>query len=120
MTDNPLRRWARRAYLDEHQRQRRADLKAEGARRIDVTLRGKALDDYATVRAWLEGLNRLGIERGIFTKPKTGPDGMTFTVPPFRLSDTEVIKMALSRAASAIWEDEERARKQGLRQMIAD
>ena len=40
-------RWHRREYLRQHEKQRRAGLKAEGARRVDITLRGKALDDYA-------------------------------------------------------------------------
>jgi len=61
MTDDDpwagLRRWHRREYLRQHEKQRRAGLKA--ARRIGVTLRGKALDHYATVRRYVEGLNQL-------------------------------------------------------------
>jgi hypothetical protein len=49
---------------------RRAADRENGARRIDVTLRGEMLDDYATVRRYVEGLNRLCIERGIFNTPK--------------------------------------------------
>jgi hypothetical protein len=90
MTDDDpwagLRRWHRCEYLRQHEKQRRAGLKAEGARRIDITLRGKALDDYATVRLYVEGLNQLIAEREI-------------KQPPIRLSDTEIIKMALSYAA---------------------
>jgi hypothetical protein len=50
-----FRRWARRQYLTKHEQERRARAKAEGARRIDVTLSAQALDDYATVRCYLEG-----------------------------------------------------------------
>jgi len=53
-----LRRWHRREYLRQHEKQRRATLKTEGARRIDVTLRGEMLDDYATVRQYIEGIER--------------------------------------------------------------
>jgi len=112
-----MRRWHRREYLRRHEQQRRADLKAEGARRIDVTLRGKALDDYTTVAQYLKGLNRLADERG-FTK-RLLKDGKPLWLP-IRLSDTEVIKKALSHAASAILADEEQARRQGLWQMLAD
>jgi hypothetical protein len=93
ITDN-LRRWHRQDYLRRHEQQRRAKLKAEGARRVDVTLRGDMLDNYVTVRSYIEQLNRI-ISEG------------NFSIPPIRLSDTEVIKIALSRAASAI-EDEAR------------
>ena len=85
-------RWARRQYLTKHEQERRARAKAEGARRIDVTLSAQALDDYATVRCYLQRLNRIATERNI-------------PMPPFRLSDTEVITAALSRAASAIEDD---------------
>jgi hypothetical protein len=95
-----LRRIYRQEYLRQHQEQRRADDKAAGARRIDVTLRGEMLDDYERVRRSLEDLNRLMIERGVFNTPRTGHDGLTVTMRPFRLSDTEVIKFALSIAAS--------------------
>jgi hypothetical protein len=40
-----FRRWVRREYLTQHAKQRRAKAKAEGARRLDVTLSGAALDD---------------------------------------------------------------------------
>lgn len=87
-----FRRWARRKYLTEHERHRRETAKAEGARRIDVTLSAKALDDYETVRCWLERLNRIAVERNS-------------PMPPFRLSATEIITTALDHAASAILED---------------
>jgi hypothetical protein len=61
------------------------------ARRIDVTLQGKMLDNYAVVRGYLEHLNQLGAERGFRNL--------------FCLSDTEVINMALNRAASSIAEE---------------
>src|SRR6516165_6980247 len=83
------------------EKQRRAGLKAEGALRVDITLRGKALDDYATVRRYVEGLNQLIAEREI-------------KQPPLRLSDTEIIKMALSYAADAMREADDKAAKQGL------
>jgi hypothetical protein len=74
-----LKRWARREYLRQHEAQRRALDRAEGARRIDVTLRGEMLDDYATVRRYIEGLNRFMAERNI-------------AADPIQLSDTEIIK----------------------------
>jgi hypothetical protein len=86
-------RWARRQYLTKREQERRARAKAEGARRFDVTLSDKALEDYATVRFWLEDLNRIAVERNI-------------PMPPIRLSDTEIITAALRRAASAILEDD--------------
>jgi hypothetical protein len=86
-------RWARRQYLTKHEQERRARAKAEGAQRIDVTLSAKALEDYATVRFWLEDLNRIAVERNI-------------PMPPIQLSDTEIITAALRRAASAILEDD--------------
>ena len=49
----PVRDRTCEAYLRQH-----ADAKAEGARRIDVTLRGESLDDYDTVRGYVEQLNR--------------------------------------------------------------
>jgi len=105
MTDDDpwagLRRWHRREYLRQHEKQRHGGWKAEGARRIHVTLRGKALDDYATVRRYVEGLNQLIAEREI-------------KQPPIRLSDTEIIKMALSYAADAMREAHDKAAKQGL------
>lgn len=48
-----FRRWGRRRYLTKHEQERRAKAKAEGARQIDVTLSAQALDDYATVQAYL-------------------------------------------------------------------
>ena len=92
-----FRRWARREYLTKHEKQRRAMARAEGARRIDVTLNAEALDDYATVRSFLEGVNRIMAERNL---PGT----------PFRLSATEVINAALRQAAAAIQEEERKAR----------
>jgi hypothetical protein len=84
--------WGAPAIPDQARTERRARAKAEGARRIDVTLSAQALDDYATVRCYLERLNRIATERNI-------------PMPPFRLSDTEVITAALRRAASAIEDD---------------
>jgi hypothetical protein len=92
-----FRPWARWEYLTKHEKQRRAMAKAEGARRIDVTLNAEALDDYATVRSFLEGVNRIMAERNL---PGT----------LFRLSATEVINAALRQAAAAIQEEERKAR----------
>jgi hypothetical protein len=107
MTDNPaaLKRLVRREYLRNHEAQRRAVDRAEGARRIDVTLRGAMLDDYATVRRYIEGLNRHLVARKI-------------SLPPIRLSDTEIIKTALSYAAQAMREEDEKAGKSGLATML--
>ena len=71
------RRLYRRDYLTEYEQERRRQAKAEGSRRIDVTLNAKALDDYATVLAWLKGLNR---RMATFSKP----------LPPTRLSATGI------------------------------
>jgi len=123
MADDPwayFRAAARREYLRQHEQQRRADLKAEGARRIDVTLSGEALDHYATVRSYIEGMNRIAVERGFWRVTKTLPDGQTRKLPLIRLSDTEVIRLALSNAASAMREDNDRAAKSGLVTFLAD
>jgi hypothetical protein len=104
-----LRRLHRQEYLRQHAERRRAADKATGAKRIDVTLHGRALDDYEQVKEWLANNNRIGIERGIYNKPRTLPDGRTYTVPPTPLSATEVIRVALSLATGAI-EDDKRGR----------
>jgi hypothetical protein len=96
-----FRRFARRGYLRQHENQRRADAKAQGARRIDVTLQDDALEHYDTVRRYLQGLNR-------------------FAAKTTRLSATEVIKLALDRAAAAILEDDAKAAKSGQRRMLTD
>jgi len=100
-----LRRLRRREYLRQHAENRRATARAAGAKRIDVTLDGDALEDFEWVKQWLDDNNRLGIARGIYNTPKTRPDGTTFTVPPARLSDPEIIKTALMLATSAIQDD---------------
>lgn len=92
----------RREYLRQHQEARRAAERQDGARRIDVTLKGQMLDDYATVRRYIEGLNRLIRERNM-------------KIPPIRLSDTEVIRTALSYAAATMREEDDKA---GLRTML--
>jgi hypothetical protein len=89
-----LRKWLRRVYLRQHAANRRATAKAEGARRIDITLRGEMLDNYAVVRGYLEHLNQLARPLAVFGNASA-----------FRLSDTEVIAMALRRAASEITEE---------------
>ena len=93
-----FRCWVRREYITQHAKQRRAKAKAEGARRLDVTLSGAALDDYATVRQYIEGLNCFASERKIFGFP-------------IRLSDFEIVKIALVRAAASIREDDDQAAK---------
>ena len=100
-----FRRWGRRQYLTRYEQERRAMAKAEGARRIDVTLDAKALDDYATVLAYLKHMNRLMAERNI-------------PALPFRLSATEVIRMALDQAAQSIRDDENEAAKSGRRRFL--
>ncbi len=109
MTDPEMRQWLRRIYLRQHAEQRRAAAKAAGAMRIDVTLQGDALDDYERVKAWLDGVNRVAIERGIYNTKKTLPDGRTYTAPAPPLSATEIIRSALRLAAGAI-EDENKGR----------
>jgi hypothetical protein len=103
-----LRRLNRREYLRQHAEARRAADKVSGARRIDVTLRGEGLDDFEAVKHYLEGVNRIGIERGIFGAPRTAPNGTSYTIPPHRLSDTQIIKTALGLAASKIDDDQRR------------
>jgi hypothetical protein len=97
-----FRRQHRKEYLRRHAEARRAGAKRDGARRIDVTLQGDALDNFKRVKQWLDGNNRIGIERGFYNTPKTLSDGMVFTVPPRRLSDPEIIKTALMLATVAI------------------
>jgi hypothetical protein len=102
-----LRRLRRREYLRQYALTRRAELKAEGARRLDVTLKGDALDDYETVKQYLEEFNQL-----LSTKPFRHPaTGLNCIIPPVRLSDTEIIKAALRRAADDIREEAERDRR---------
>jgi hypothetical protein len=112
MTDDnsaAMRQWRRREYLRQHAGRRRATAKSAGAKRIDVTLDERDRDDFERVKQWLDDNNRLGIERGFYNTPKTLPDGTTFTVPPARLSDREIIKTALRLAVGAI-EDEKKGR----------
>ena len=106
MTDAGLRRLYRQEYLRQHAEQRRAAAKAAGAMRIDVTLQGQVLDNYEQVKDWLDRTNRLGIERGVYNKPRTLPDGRTYTIPAPPLSATEIIRSALRLAVSAIADDE--------------
>jgi hypothetical protein len=91
--------------LRQHAQDRRSADRQAGARRIDVTLDGRALDDFAEVRGWLEELNQ-NISR-INAQNRSNPRG--FAIPPFRFSAPEVIKAALSIAADKIAED--RAKK---------
>jgi hypothetical protein len=100
-----FRRLNRRDYLTEYEQERRRQARAEGSRRIDVTLNAKALDDYATVLAWLKGVNRFMA-------------GMKKPLPPTRLSATEIIRLALSYAASDMREEDAKAAKSGLRRML--
>jgi hypothetical protein len=95
MRDDLSRMW-RREYLRRHAQTRRVENRNGGARRIDITLEGKDLDNYEAVRGWLEELNRtIGSSPNKIIRPL-----------PFRLSAAEVIKEALKRAASAIIEEQ--------------
>jgi hypothetical protein len=108
MSDDPLayfRRKHRRDYLRDHAQERRNADRQARARRIDVTLDGRALDDFAEVRGWLEEQNE-HISR-INAQSRSNP--RRFAIPPSRLSAPEVIKAALSIAAAKIAED--RAKK---------
>jgi hypothetical protein len=102
-----FRRWGRRIYLTRYEHERRARAKSEGARRVDVTLDAKALDDYATVLAYLRGFNRFASERKL--------PGW-----PVRLSATEIIRLALDRAAWSIRDDEDEAAKSGGRRFLEE
>jgi hypothetical protein len=70
-----------------------------------VTLDAKALDDYATVRSYLKGLNRFASERKMLGWP-------------VRLSTTEIIRLALSNAARAILKEDDEAAKSGGRRFL--
>jgi len=105
-----LRRFRRQAYLRQHQEQRRAAERRDGARRIDVTLKGDMLDDYATVRRYIDGFNR--VAREIADRNPRSP------ILPIRSSDTEVIRMALSHAAAAMREEQKKAQKAGQRSLL--
>jgi hypothetical protein len=98
MHSKDVRRLMRREYFRQYAETRRAAHKAEGGRRIDVTLHGDMLDDYESVRQWIERLNRIGIERGF---------------SPLRLSATEVIRIALRHAAASIQEEGQAVSGQG-------
>jgi hypothetical protein len=107
-TDSPIqyfRRWRRRQYLTRYEHERRAMAKSEGARRVDVTLDARALDDYATVRSYLKSLNRFSSEHKL--------PGW-----PVRLSATEIIRTALDRAAYSIRDGEDEAAKSGGRRFL--
>ena len=106
MINSDMRQWFRRIYLRQHAQQRRATAKEAGAKRIDVTLQGNTLDDYERVKEWLDRLNRLMIERGVYNTPRTLPDGRTFTERTIPLSATEIIRSALMLATSKIEDDE--------------
>jgi hypothetical protein len=88
-------------------KQRQAKAKAAGARRIDVTLDAKALDDYATVRFYLKGLNRVASERNIFGFP-------------IRLSDSAIIRLARDRAAADMREEDDQAAKAGRLRVLGE
>jgi hypothetical protein len=102
MADDAFRGYHRREYLRRYASMRRAALKRDGARRIDVTLEGRDLDHFDQVKQWVERLNRIGVERGFYGGPLTRTDGRTFTVPPARLSDREIISTALRLASAKI------------------
>jgi hypothetical protein len=98
-----LQRWRRRTYQTQFQTERRAALKNDGAKRVEATLSGEALENYDVVRQWLEGLNCIIAER----------EGLKKTCPPFRLTAQEIITTALRHAASSILEEEARATSKG-------
>jgi len=107
MQEDPIaefRRHSRREYLRHRKQASRAAARKAGARRIDVTLKGQALNDYETVRSYIEELNRQGIANGVMGVSKQLPDGRVIAMRPIRLSETEVIAMALTWAARAIRE----------------
>jgi hypothetical protein len=97
-----LRTWNRREYLRLHSKNRRAADREAGARRIDVVLKDDMLGDYDTVRRYLAGMNRWAEAK------------KTLLGWPIRVSDTEIIRTALRRAAVSIREDDDRSRKSGM------
>jgi hypothetical protein len=100
-----FRRLQRRDYLTGYEQERRRQATAEGSRRIDVTLDAKALEDYATVLAYLRGLNK---------------KLASISTPLVRVSAQEVIRLALSHAAFSMWEDYDQAAKKGSCSMLAE
>jgi hypothetical protein len=100
-----FRRLQRRDYLTGYEQERRRQATAEGSRRIDVTLDAKALEDYATVLAYLRGLNK---------------KLASISTPLVRVSAQEVIRLALSHAAFSMWEDYDQAAKKGSYSMLAE
>jgi len=68
------------------------------------------LDDYATVRRYIDGFNR--VAREIADRNPRSP------ILPIRSSDTEVIRMALSHAAAAMREEQKKAQKAGQRSLL--
>jgi hypothetical protein len=98
----PFRRWHRQDYLRRHAQQRRAAAREAGARRIDVTLTGEALDNYAEVRAWLEEINEHCLRINRDNAERFKGTGRNTVLVPRRLSDPEVIRAALELAANKI------------------
>jgi hypothetical protein len=104
MSEDPyaaMRRWHRQDYLRRHELQRRANLKTQGSRRIDITLNPETLDNLDTIRRYLKAINR-----HIDNNPKI----------PRRLrqqiSYTEIITSALRIAADHLEEEDAKAAKQ--------
>jgi hypothetical protein len=96
--DAEMRLRARRDYIRIHTQARRDVAREKGDRRLDVTLKGEALDNYATVRRYIEATE------------------LSPTVAPRRrrISDVYVINWALKTATDAIRQSEEEARHQVL------
>ena len=80
--------------------------------RIAVTLKGGMLDDYATVRRYIEGVNRFAREIADKT-PRS-------FVLPMRLSDTEIVRMAAQPVARATSGRGREGAEAGRRSMLAD
>jgi hypothetical protein len=103
-----IRRWHRQDYLRRYAQDRRTSARTEGSRRIDVTRSAKPapfdgpneLDDFATVRGYLENLNQIIAD--INTRP--GKSEKHWRHTPVSLDAPNVIRTALSIAATAIRE----------------
>jgi hypothetical protein len=66
-------------------------------------------------RPHIEGLNRWFAEHSMRLS-----NGETVKVLPIRLSDTEIIKMALDRAAAAIRADDDQAAEAGRPRLLVE
>ena len=99
----------RREYQRLFRQRRRADDRQQGARRIDVTLKGDMLEHHALVRRYIETLDKW-------------IDQHSLEIPPRRrsITDTEIVREALKIAADSINTMEAEATRDGRPAILKD